>query len=762
MTRCVLAAALALSWGCAHAQPSVPPPAEWQALSGQAEIRRTAFGIPHIRATNLRAAGFALAWVQLEDHGDRIIAALVEARGETALRPGARKSALDWDFLARRRHARAVETFPRLPADVRDVYDGFAAGVNRYMELHPEEVTGVVAPFTGADVLARDVEEPAWSAARRFSSRAPDGAPIVASWRSGSDWTEEGPGAPDPETRLPGWEAGSNTWALAPSRTTSGRAILMRNPHLSWTAGYYEAHVAVPGVMDFYGDFRLGGPFGMIGGFNARLGWSSTNNAPELSDIYALERDPARPDHYVFGGRSMLIERIPVILHHRTGDGVETETRDRLETVLGPVFHQDDARFYVVRTGGEGAYRVGEQFLRMMTATTLEEWQDAMRIQARNASNFTYADADGNIFYVWNAAHPVRPHRHGGDTLAVMASGWGDVWKDVIAFDDLPQLLNPPGGYLRNENDPFHHTNLNVVLDPARFPPEFPEPRVRLRSQHSMALIQGDRRFSLEEVWEAKHSMGMLLADRVKDDLLAAVAETVPTGEVAAAAELLRGWDNTASADARGAVLFVEWWARYLAGAGRASGSSASAGFPAHAERLFREPWSLEDPMATPRGLAEPQRAATAFVDAVRSTSERWGRWDVAWGEVHRARLGSLDLPVGGCDGLLGCFRILWFSEDADGKRRVRGGDGWVFAVEFGDTPRAYTVLAYGQSNRPGHPHSEDQLAMFVDGGRKAIAFTESDIDASLLRRYRPGVERRYGEDGGGYDLTSDLRRAPE
>src|SRR5690606_25711622 len=73
-------------------------------------------------------------------------------------------------------------------------------------------------------------------------------------------------------------EEGSNAWAFAPSRTRSGRAILMRNPHLSWTAGYYEAHVTVPGVIDFYGDFRVGGPFGVIGGFNRHLGWATTNN----------------------------------------------------------------------------------------------------------------------------------------------------------------------------------------------------------------------------------------------------------------------------------------------------------------------------------------------------------------------------------------------------------------------------------------------------------------------------------------------------
>jgi hypothetical protein len=58
--------------------------------------------------------------------------------------------------------------------------------------------------------------------------------------------------------------------------------------HLAWTAGYYEAHLTVPGVVDFYGDFRIGGPLIVVGGFNRDLGWATTNsNSGDLTEIYA-------------------------------------------------------------------------------------------------------------------------------------------------------------------------------------------------------------------------------------------------------------------------------------------------------------------------------------------------------------------------------------------------------------------------------------------------------------------------------------------
>jgi acyl-homoserine-lactone acylase len=143
--------------------------------------------------------------------------------------------------------------------------------------------------------------------------------------------------------------------------------------------------------------------------------------------------------------------------------------------------------------------------------------------------------------------------------------------------------------------------------------------------------------------------------------------------------------------------------------------------------------------LRTPRGLADPAQAADAFTWAVAETARRHGRWDVAWGEVHRVRRGTVDVPVGGCSGFLGCFRVLNFARDADGKLSATSGDGWVLAVEFDATPRAYSVLAYGESPKPDSPWHSDQAAMFARGELKKVAFAARDVDARAIARYRPG-----------------------
>ena len=520
----------------------------------------------------------------------------------------------------------------------------------------------------------------------------------------------------------------SNAWALAPNRTTSGRAILLRNPHLVWTSGYYEAHMTVPGVLDFYGDFRIGGPLGVIGGFNKDLGWATTNsNTNDRSEIYAVALDPAKPNHYLLDGASLPLSREAVTVEFKDGSGMASETREFWSMPLGPVIHRTADTAYIIRTSGDAEFRAGEQFLRMMRARSLAEWKEAMKIRALVSQNYTYADRAGNIFYVWNGAMPRLPHPTGGDTAATPIARTGDAWTRLIPFDDLPQFLNPRGGYIHNENDSPHFTNLRAPLPLNNAYPNIEPPMLRLRSQLAIQLIGGTQKFSLEDVVRLKHNYRMLLADRVKPDLIAAVKATKPTGDVAAALALLQRWDNTASPDSRGSTIFEAWFGRYAQGLTD--------------DQLYSVRWFPNAPTTTPRGLSDRVRAAEAFAWAVEDTKKRYGRIDVTWGDTHRLRRGNVDVPIGGCTGRLGCFRVLGYTRDEkDGKFVANTGDGWVLAIEFGPSvPRAYSVLAYGESPRPESPWHADQAEMFARGTMKKVAFTARDVDAQAVVRYRPG-----------------------
>ncbi len=693
-------------------------------LSRQVEIIRTANGVPHIRASNLTAAGYALAWLQCEDYGPQTAMNLLGASGRASLILGYER--LESDLAMRRYREKHLLKYPSLMKQTRDVYEGFAAGINRYIELHPEEFpAGMPTNFTGYDVSSLEIVMPNARKVHDFIARLDPTA--VPARTPAPDNNDEG------ETLGP--DDGSNAWAFAPSRTRSGRAILLRNPHLQWNAGYYEAHMTVPGVIDFYGDFRIGGPFAVISGFSRDLGFSTTNNSQDLDQIYSLDVDPKAVDHYLFDGRSVPLKRELVTAQFKNGDGVSSETREYWSTPLGPVIYRSKGKIYVFKYAGDGEFRAGEQFLKMMRAKTLAEWKDAMKMRARLTSNFTYADRAGNIFLIWNASLPKLPHAPVDEFTAIEARRTSDVWTSYVPFESLPQFLNPPGGYVHNENSSPHYTNVRGPVNTKNAYPNFEEPRLSLRSQLAIQLIDNDDKYSLEDVVRLKNNYRALLADRVKPYLVAAVEASNPDADTLAAVELLKKWDNTTSPESRGSTLFEIWWTHY-------SGIRPPVRELLPDEKRFAKPWDITDPLNTPKGIGDKPRAVESFVWAVGETKRRYGSGDVSWGEVHRVRRGKVDVPVGGCGNDLGCFRILSFTRDSDGKLAASSGDAWVFAVEFTDTPRAYSVLAYGQSRLPSSPYHADQAEMFAKGEMKKVAFTAADVDAQSIVRYRPGQKR--------------------
>lgn len=682
----------------------------------EVEIIRTAHGVPHIRAENLRAGGYALGWLQAEDYGAVTPTRLWSTRGQTARVNG--RGSIDADFSTLRERARAIETFHLLQPETRDLYDGFAAGVNRYVELHRSEFPPhIPSDFTGYDVATLHIGDGPPAARIRRVVQALSTEPL-------DSWT---PGPLDPEE-------GSNAWAFAPSRTKSGKAILLRNPHLVWTSGYYEAHLTVPGVVDFYGDFRIGGPLGVIGGFNRHLGWSTTNsNTGDRTEIYAVALDRARADHYVLDGASLPMTKTTRTVEFLDGTTMLSETRDAWSTPLGPVVHRTADTIYIARTAGDGEFRAGEQFLRLMRSTSLRQWMDVMRMRALVSQNYTYADRAGNILTLWNASLPHLPHPM-GTTAAIPARSLRDIWTQLIPFDALPLTRNPNGGYVHNENDSPHFANARPPVNLVNAYENIEPPSLRLRSQRAIQLIDNNRKLSLEDVVRLKHDYRMLLADRVKPDLVRLVTASSPTGIVADALQTLRRWNNTVAPDSRGAVLFEIWWGRYSQGRTDA--------------QRYATAWHATDPVRTPRGIGDAPRAVEALAWAAEETVRRHGALDIPWGEVYRVRRGSVDVPVGGCPGALGCFRVLGYSRDTDGKYAANTGDGWVLAVEFGDQPRAYSVLAYGQSAKVESPWHADQAEMFAKGEMKRVAFAARDVDRQAVVRYRPGANSSTASTG--------------
>jgi acyl-homoserine-lactone acylase len=709
----VIAAAAA----CRHPRTALP---SGDGLSREVVIRRDTFGIPHISATTEEAAAFGLGYAQAEDHAPEIGRRMISARGEEAKYFGAPGLENDvgmamFDNIGAAR--RGLETVSPL---YRAILIAYAAGVNRYVSQHRESLPEWMPEITAVDVLANSragaVDALSGPALPRLLRAKYEGTPIAR------DDEEEWIDAP-----------GSNALALAGSRTTTGKPILLGNPHLSWSSVYWEAHVHVPGKIDFYGSTLAGIPV-LRAGFNEHLGFVTTNNAPDLDDVFALSLDPEAADHYIFDGRSMPLTRRDVAIDVRGDDGtIHQEQRTFWSSHVGPIVYRAANRAFALKSTRLEAFRYFEGFYMMSKARSLREWMAAARLNYVPTSNFTYADAAGNILYLWNGRLPVRDESK-DYRLDVPADRSSDIWTRLHPVDDLPRLLNPRGGYVMNSNNPPQFVSLRDPLDMAKFPRSFERGPLALRPQLALTMIEERERFSVDDVIGLKYNTRMLLAERVKRGVIDAVTAAVDAPQDARdGAAALEAWDDRVAADSRGAVLFEKFWESYAAAT----------------RTPFQTQWQPENAVKTPAGIGARSAAVTALAGAVRATRQVYGSERVAWGDVNRFRAGSLDLPGDGANGALGCYRVMRFDEMPGERVRIAGqpggagplagfGDAWVLLVDFSNGVRARSVVAYGQSSSPDSPHRADQLRIFADHNLRPIWFREQDVRSHVEREYRP------------------------
>ncbi len=720
-SRVRVAGALALA--CVAVLAARPRAAD-RSLSERVEIVRDSFGVPHITADDQEAIGFGLGYTQAEDHIEVIARQVLEARGTAAATFG--RSSADEDFAMRRagnlEQSRAH--LQDLDPMYRDVLGGFAAGVNRYVAQHRAELPEWIPEMSDVDFIAVTRAGAAGALASTSIARA-----LEAKYKGDSQAIPVGPGE-EATVDLPG----SNALALAGSKTTSGRPILLGNPHLRWSSLYWEAHVTIRGHLNFYGSTLAGLPW-LRAGFNDRLGYVQTNNAADLADLFALPLDPGNPDRYVFDRRSRPLLRQEITIDVRQDDGsMGRETRRFWVSHLGPIVHRNRKYAFAYRSTALDAYRFFEGFWRLSHARTIGDFRDVLEKRLMPSSNFTYADAAGNILYFWNAR---LPRRVAGATyeLDVPASNGRFVWDGLHKTSELPQMLNPRGGYVQNANNPPWFVSKTDPLIPERYPSYLERGELGLRPQLALELLAARDRFSPDDALALKFSPRLLLAERVKADLLASADAAPPDEALREGRDIISEWDCRASAASVGAVLFQRFWERYRQALG--------------AREPFAQAWDAARPYETPFGLADRGAAAHALGDAVRELRETHGSARIAYGAVNRFRFSGIDLPGDGASGQLGAYRVVTFDPATDGRTREAGrpdpdgpyrgfGDAWILLVHFTRPVTAFSVLAYGQSSRPRSPHGLDQIRLYASHQLRPVWFYPADIARHVERRYRP------------------------
>ncbi len=590
-------------------------------------------------------------------------------------------------------------TYDAIPDDVRAVLEGYARGLGYYAYEHPGEVDTRLLPFTGRDV------------ARGFAHKLPlmlgiDS--VLGVLRSDAPPHTGEPVFPAP----PRPTSGSNAHALAGWRATDGVTRLNVNSHQPWEGpvAWYEAHVHSDEGWDMTGGTFPGAPF-ILHGHNAHLGWAHTVNAPDLIDVYELVRDDAHPGQYRLDGAWQNLKAHEGRLVIDTGLFDLPIPLTFYTSVQGPVVAGDHGTFAVRYAGIGRRVRAIEQWFRMNKAASFEAWRAAMRVGGVPMFNTVYADRE-HVFYVYNGLLGRRAP--GFDYTRVLPGDRSEVvFQDYLAFDALPQVLDPPSGFVQSCNGtPFAATSGEGNPRPEDFPPVLGvEAAQTNRARRSLALLGTGEKLSregfLKMKWDRAYDPSSAIFSAAVRPLLDGFSPQ--SAEEKRAIELLRGWDGTAD--------------------------EAS---PAAAVAMLT--YRLLDPHLRSEDDPKVAGAPAALREALRFLSAGTGRVDVPLGEVQRLRRGAVDLPLGGGPDVLNAT----YTKRVGGRLLGTQGDSLVLIVDLGpDGARSESIQPYGASNRPASAHYADQAPLFVTRRLKPTWRAPEELAQHTERSYHPGEEGR-------------------
>ena len=517
-------------------------------------------------------------------------------------------------------------------------------------------------------------------------------------------------------------DAGSNTWAVGPSRSASGKAMLIINPHLQWGDfyTYMEVHLVGPNY-DFYGAPQLGMPTPVVG-FNRHAGWARTVNTIDTVDFYQLT---VRDGKYEYDGALRAFERTKATIKIKQANGsMRSETLDIARSIHGPVVYDNQGITVAMKVAGIDRPKMYEQWYRMGAAINLEQFKEALRMTAVPMWNANYADDQGHIYLVSTGTIPRRT-KGDWDMWARVLPGdtSSTLWTDYLKLEELPQSLDPKSGFNQNANEqPWHFTM--PQLDPAKYSPNVAPANSRsitFRTKRSLRMISEDKSITYDELLAYKHDTRVEMADAVLPDLLNN-AGPVTDDLVRRALATLTSWDRHMDASSRGAVLFESFADKYFG-----TGEFINA--------KLRVTYDSKDPLNSSYGVADLPQAYVALKAAAQETLLLYGSLDVPYGEVYRFERGAKDLPGNGGAGRLGLFRTMTFSKKKNNKFYPFHGETFVCAIEFGAPQKAQCLLGYGNATQPGSAHIDDQLQLMAQKKLHPVWRDRKDIEANLERR---------------------------
>jgi penicillin amidase len=512
----------------------------------------------------------------------------------------------------------------------------------------------------------------------------------------------------------------SNNWAIAPTRTRGGSAILASDPHLEVNrlpAVWYES------VLEYEDRFAIvttipGLPFAAIGRTND-LAWGPTYGCMDTVDSWVEDCRDGRYRRLVDGQDQWepFRRRTEVIERKRRPDVTLTFYESDHGVLDGDP--QEPGLYLSTRWSGAGTGAVSlSAGFALLRAKDVDTGMDAVgRIET--SWNWVLADAAGNIGYQMSGLMPIRRDNISG---LVPVAGWDPAndWNGFAAPEDIPRGRNPEAGYLATAN--------NDLNDLGRRHP-ITLPMGGYRHARIGELLETRSDWSAEAV----HKMQMDVYSKQAEQFMAILRPLVPPGPNG---DILRDWDCRYDPESRGAELFERFYRRLLLDVfGNLCGeevvqylleqTAIVAGFFGDLDRVLLDPDS---------GWLPAGRDTTftrAVEHAVAQPPQPWSRRQ-RFTFAHLMLGGRLPTWMGFDRGPFplpgGRATIHQGQVFRQGGRTTSWAPSYQFVTDFAE-PIAYTTLAGGPSDRRFSRWYASEIADWLAGRTKPLAPAPSPTD---------------------------------
>jgi penicillin G amidase len=747
-------------------------------LTAPVLVRRDQHGVPHMEAANLDDLLFAQGYVTAQDRLWELDMARRMAAGDAAEILGAKL--LDHDRLQRVLAIRA--TAERLTASLDDqnrrYFSDYARGVNAFVASHQDRlppefrllmyqpkpwqpVDSMLVALSMVELL--DTQWPDKLNRERITGRL--GPTLAASlyptgsWRDHPPITTELPiTAPNqvmPDTPLdesqtgkldsdllhldtlmsrpspacPGCNPGSNEWAVAGSRTASGRAMLSNDMHLEhqipdiWyevdlqAPGFHAAGVSVPGI-----------PF-VVAGHNEHIAWGFTALYGDTQDIY-VERTNAQDEYLGADGAWHPIEHDRETIHVRWGrdETVDVERTDH-GVVLSPLL-PGESRVLALKWTIYDPRVSGFPLLAMDTAQNWTDFRSALSQWWAPTQNVVYADDAGHIGYQAIGLIPQRP----GGLAGVPITDSQHEWQGWLPFDQLPSAFDPPDGILAT-------ANARVTPDgyPTPLTLEWAEP---YRNERIWKWLEPKQKLTQQDMLTLETDVYSEVDQEIAQRLAYAIDHASRTDpQLRQAADLLRVWNGVVGVDSAPAAIEVAAKARF---------------WPMVLQPKLGDDWRLyrwaesnyageQIIMKEPAGWLPPQYPTwdDFLADLVRQGLEQAH----APADLSTWRYGY-EHPVDVEHPLFGL--LPWFKDWTGTGPQPQSGDTVTvkqvgrtfgpsqrFTIDWSNVDAATENIVMGESGDPLSPYYRDQWPYWYGGKTFALPFTEPAVAASTAHTLR-------------------------